>query len=153
MFLINDNYQDSNDSCDSDQYTPFEDINNDSKMDENQTINKDELILMVLINFAKIDHNFTEKKRGFIDSEIEKSSLSEDEQLHLASSYNIDQTFQVDFNIIKGDDLYSVSLMKKLICLSKLEGKISLAEKIYLRKIARELGYSSDDLNDFINEQ
>lgn len=153
MFLINDNYQDSNDSCDSDQYTPFEDIDNDSKMDENQTINKDELILMVLINFAKIDHNFTEKKRDFIDCEIEKSPLSEDEQLHLASSYNIDQTFQVDFNIIKGDDLYSVSLMKKLICLSKLEGKISLAEKIYLRKIARELGYSSDDLNDFINEQ
>lgn len=152
MFVINESYQGNRNNNDDDQYSTFEDISNESIKEEEQILNKEMLFLMVLINAAKIDHNFTEKKRNFIDNEIENSSLSEEEQLLLASSYNTEQLFQVDINLLKDDDSYSISLLKKLICLYQLDGKISLAEKIYLRKIARELGYTPEDLRDFLNE-
>lgn len=151
MFVINENYQESHNNNE-DQYSTYEDISNESIKREEQITNKEMLSLMILINTAKIDHNFTERKRNFIDNEIENSSLSEEEQLSLASSYNTEQLFQVDIKLLKDDDSYSISLLKKIIYLYQLDGKISLAEKIYLKKIARELGYTPEDLKDFFNE-
>lgn len=133
MFVINENYQESHNN--EDQYSTYEDISNESIKKEEQFTNKEMLSLMILINAAKIDHNFTEKKRNFVDNEIENSSLSEEEQLLLASSYNTEQLFQVDINLLKGDDSYSISLLKKIIYLYQIDGKISLAEKIYLKKL------------------
>lgn len=150
MFVINENYQKSHNN--EKQYSTYEDISNESIKKEEQFTNKEMLSLMILINAAKIDHNFTEKKRNFVDNEIENSSLSEEEQLLLASSYNTEQLFQVDINLLKDDDSYSISLLKKIIYLYQVDGKISLAEKIYLKKIARELGYTPEDLKDFFNE-
>lgn len=150
MFVINENYQENHNN--EEQYSTYEDISNESIKKEEQFTNKEMLSLMILINAAKIDHNFTEKKRNFVDNEIENSSLSEEEQLLLASSYNTEQLFQVDINLLKDDDSYSISLLKKIIYLYQIDGKISLAEKIYLKKIARELGYTPEDLKDFFNE-
>lgn len=150
MFVINENYQENHNN--EEQYSTYEDISNESIKKEEQITNKEMLSLMILINAAKIDHNFTEKKRSFVDNEIENSSLSEEEQLLLASSYNTEQLFQVDINLLKDDDSYSISLLKKIIYLYQLDGKISLAEKSFLKKIARELEYTSEDLKDFFNE-
>ena len=150
MFVINENYQENHNN--EEQYSTYEDISNESIKIEEHITNKEMLSLIILINAAKIDHNFTEKKRSFVDNEIENSSLSEEEQLLLASSYNTEQLFQVDINLLKDDDSYSISLLKKIIYLYQLDGKISLAEKIYLKKIARELEYTSEDLKDFFNE-
>lgn len=145
MFVINENYQENHNN--EEQYSTYEDISNESIKKEEQFTNKEMLSLIILINAAKIDHNFTEKKRNFVDNEIENSSLSEEEQLLLASSYNTEQLFQVDINLLKDDDSYSISLLKKIIYLYQLDGKISLAEKIYLKKIARELGYTPEDIS------
>ena len=150
MFVINENYQENHNN--EEQYNTYEDISNESIKKEEQITNKEMLSLMILINAAKIDHNFTDKKRSFVDNEIENSSLSEEEQLLLASSYNTEQLFQVDINLLKDDDSYSISLLKKIIYLYQLDGKNSLAEKIYLKKIARELRYTPEDLKDFLNE-
>ena len=150
MFVINENYQENHNN--EEQYSTYEDISNESIKKEEEITNKEMLSLMILINAAKIDHNFTEKKRSFVDNEIENSSLSEEEQLLLASSYNTEQLFQVDINLLKDDDSYSISLLKKIIYLYQLDGEISLAEKIYLKKIARELRYTPEDLKDFFNE-
>ncbi len=113
MFVINENYQENHNN--EEQYSTYEDISNESIKKEEQFTNKEMLSLIILINAAKIDHNFTEKKRNFVDNEIENSSLSEEEQLLLASSYNTEQLFQVDINLLKDDDSYSISLLKKII--------------------------------------
>lgn len=131
------------------EYTDYEDIKEETV--DQKKINKEKLVLMTLINLAKIDHNFTEKKKEFINNEIENSSLTEDEQIELAVSYNTDHLFPIPFDILKGDDMYAVTLLKKMILLSKLDGKISFAEKIYLKKVTRELGYTPEDLKD-LNE-
>lgn len=43
------------------------------------------------------------------------------------------------------------SASKKIILLTRIDGKITLAEKIYLKKIAREVGYSPEDLEELLN--
>lgn len=154
MLLLNENassnQQYGENTCKDAEYTDFDDITEDEEKQE--PISKEKLVLMVLINMAKIDHNCTEKKKEFLGNEIENSSLTEDEQLELAASFNTDKSFQIDFSLLRNDDLGNINLLKKMILLSKLDGKISLAEKIYLKKVARELGYTPEDLEDFINE-
>lgn len=133
-----------------DEYVDFDDVVEENSQEE--PVSKEKLSLMLLINIAKIDHDFTEKKKEFINELIENSELSEDEQLELAASYNTNDIFQIDFNVFRGDDACIVSLIEKMVLLSKLDGKISLAEKIYLKKVARELEFSPEDLEDFLKE-
>lgn len=154
MFEMSGTNESCQDDCDDNvagQYVNFEDVTDDSIRENDRMVNKEMLVLMVLINAARIDHNFTEAKRNFIDAEIKNSSLSEEELLALIDSYNAGQTFQVNLTALKEDDLYAILLLKKLICLYQLDEKISLAEEIYLRKIARELGYTPEDVKDFID--
>lgn len=130
------------------EYTDFDDI----MEDEEEPISKEKLVLMVLVNLAKIDHNCTEKKKDFLANEIENSTLTEDEQLELAASFNTDELFQIDFSLLEKDDSFSVGLLKKMALLSKVDGKISLAEKIYFKKVTRELGYTPEDFENILNE-
>lgn len=134
----------------SETFYEYEDIAQDSK-DETTINNKDKTVLMILINMAKIDHNITDAKIDFINDEIEHSTLTEDEQLELATSYNTTELFQIDFNVIRNDDQCIIQLLKKIILLTRIDGKITLAEKIYLKKIAREVGYSPEDLEELLN--
>lgn len=134
----------------SETFYEYEDIAQDSK-DETTINNKDKTVLMILINMAKIDHNITDAKIDFINDEIEHSTLTEDEQLELATSYNTTDLFQIDFNVIRNDDQCIIQLLKKIILLTRIDGKITLAEKIYLKKIAREVGYSPEDLEELLN--
>lgn len=151
MFEMSGTKESYHDDNIAEQYANFEDITDDPIRENDQTASKEMLSLMVLINAARIDHNFTEAKRNFINDEIKNSSLPEEEMLSLIDSYNAGQTFQVNLNVFKEDDLYAVVLVKKLICLYKLDEKISFTEKIYLRKIVRELGYTPEDIQDLIN--
>lgn len=134
----------------SETFYEYEDIAQDSK-DETTINNKDKTVLMILINMAKIDHNITDAKIDFINDEIEHSTLTEDEQLELATSYKTTDLFQIDFNVIRNDDQCIIQLLKKIILLTRIDGKITLAEKIYLKKIAREVGYSPEDLEELLN--
>lgn len=134
----------------SETFYEYEDIAQDSK-DETTINSKDKTVLMILINMAKIDHNITDAKIDFINDEIEHSTLTEDEQLELATSYNTTDLFQIDFNVIRNDDQCIIQLLKKIILLTRIDGKITLAEKIYLKKIAREVGYSPEDLEELLN--
>lgn len=134
----------------SETFYEYEDIAQDSK-DETTINSKDKTVLMILINMAKIDHNITDAKIDFINDEIEHSTLTENEQLELATSYNTTDLFQIDFNVIRNDDQCIIQLLKKIILLTRIDGKITLAEKIYLKKIAREVGYSPEDLEELLN--
>ena len=134
-----------------DEYVDFDDVVVENSQEG--SVSKEKLSLMLLINIAKVDHDFTEKKKEFINELIENSELSEDEQLELAASYNTNDIFQIDFNVFRGDDVCVVGLIEKMVLLSKLDGKISLAEKIYLKKVARELNFSPEDLEDLLRAE
>ena len=149
MYLISEKSQSMEYSDKEESYVNYEDVTENESTEETTLTNKETLVLMGLINLAKIDHNFTEKKKEFIRKEIENSTLTEDEQLKLAISFNEDRLFDIDYSLLKNDDSYSIGLLKKMIILAKVDGTMGFTEKIYIKKIARELGYTPSDLSDF----
>lgn len=149
MYLVSEKSQSMGYSDKEESYVNYEDVTENENTEEIVLTNRETLVLMGLINLAKIDHNFTEKKKEFIRKEIENSTLTEDEQLKLAISFNEDRLFSIDYSLLKNDDSYSIGLLKKMIMLAKLDGNIGFTEKIYIKKIARELGYTPNDLSDF----
>ena len=90
----------------------------------------------------------SEKKESLLSDAIENSSLSEDDQLELAQAMSGDKMLQIDFSSLQNDEANSAVLLEKGVEVLKAEDKISLAEKLYFKKIAKQLGFSAEDIEE-----
>ena len=77
--------------------------------------------------------------------------MSEDEQLELAQLMSGDKLLQIDFSSIQNDEANSAKLLEKGVDILKAEDKIALAEKLYFKKIAKQLGFSAEDIEEAMN--
>lgn len=110
--------------------------------------NPEKLIIQFMINLAKVGGNLSEKKETILSNAIESSSLSEDEQLELAQALSGDKLLHIDFSSLQHDEANSAMLLEKGVAILKLEDKISLAEKLYFKKIVKQLGFSTEDIEE-----
>lgn len=113
-----------------------------------QSYNPEKLIIQFMINLAKVGGDLSEKKEAILSDAIESSSLSEDEQLELAQVMSGDKMLQIDFSSLQHDEAYSAKLLEKGVAILKAEDKIPLAEKLYFKKIAKQLGFSVEDIEE-----
>lgn len=113
--------------------------------------NPDKLIIQFMLNLAKVGGNWNERKETLLSNEIESSTLSEDEQLELAQLMSGDKLLQIDFSSIQNDEANSAKLLKKGVDILKAEDKVALAEKLYFKKIAKQLGFSAEDIEEAMN--
>lgn len=140
-------YTQKTNNAEFEDYSDYDDISEEETM-----VSEDKLKLMVLINMAKIDNDFTDAKKDFISNEIENTSLSDDEQLELAKSYNSNDTFDVNLNLFHNEST-KIDLLKKMVDLSRLnQNGMSFAEKLYLRKVGRAFNFTKEDIDSLINE-
>ncbi len=77
--------------------------------------------------------------------------MSEDEQLELAQLMSGDKLLQIDFSSIQNDEANSAKLLEKGVDILKAEDKVALAEKLYFKKIAKQLGFSAEDIEEAMN--
>ena len=110
--------------------------------------NPEKLIIQFMINLAKVGGKLSEKKEALLSDAIENSSLSEDEQLELAQALSGDKLLQIDFSSLQNDEANSAILLEKGVDVLKAEDKNSLAEKLYFKKIAKQLGFSAEDIEE-----
>lgn len=110
--------------------------------------NPEKLIIQFMINLAKVGGKLSEKKEALLSDAIENSSLSEDEQLELAQALSGDKLLQIDFSSLQNDEANSAVLLEKGVDVLKADDKISLAEKLYFKKIAKQLGFSAEDIEE-----
>lgn len=113
--------------------------------------NPDKLIIQFMLNLAKVGGNWNERKETLLSNEIESSTLSEDEQLELAQLMGGDKLLQIDFSSIQNDEANSAKLLEKGVDILKAEDKVALAEKLYFKKIAKQLGFSAEDIEEAMN--
>lgn len=113
--------------------------------------NPDKLIIQFMLNLAKVGGNWNERKETLLSNEIESSTLSEDEQLELAQLMSGDKLLQIDFSSIQNDEANSAKLLEKGVDILKAEDKVALAEKLYFKKIAKQLGFSAEDIEEAMN--
>ena len=107
-------------------------------------------------NYEKNDEVNSELKLEyveFISLIIEASDLSDDEKMKLVETLHTKDLAEIDFSVFKGNDLYALTLIESLASLILIDGITKAVEKIYFYKIARELGFTKEDVSDMLEEK
>ena len=109
------------------------------------------LALKALVNMALMDDMNKEKKRKYLEDRLEHSRLAEDEKFAYLEAFDNGTALKADFAEFKDDPVNSMLLLRQLAEVVKIGDDVSITGKIYLNKIARELGYTSADVDALIN--
>ena len=117
---------------------------------DGSVLNLELLKIQICMNVAKIDFDMHEKEIEFISDLIENSDLEDDEKGTLLEQLHSKELIQIDLSAIKGNDLYSLALIEILSEIIKIDGIIKSVEKIYFYKIAKELGFTKEDVTEML---
>ena len=115
--------------------------------------NLEKIKIQACINIAKIDFDFSQEEKDFITEMIDNSDeLRNREKKELLEQLNDEKLVDIDFNRLRGNILYATSLLESLIAVVKVDNIVRPAEKIYLFKIAHDLGFDKDTIKEMLDE-
>ena len=115
--------------------------------------NLEKIKIQACINIAKIDFDFSQEEKDFITDMIEKSDeLSDEDRMDLVNQLHNEKLQDIDFNRLRGNVLYATSLLESLIAVVKVDNIVRPTEKIYLFKIAHDLGFDKDTIKEMLEE-
>ena len=115
--------------------------------------NLEKIKIQACINIAKIDFDFSQEEKDFIADMIEKSDeLSDEDRMDLVNQLHNEKLQDIDFNRLRGNVLYATSLLESLIAVVKVDNIVRPAEKIYLFKIAHDLGFDKETIKEMLEE-
>lgn len=128
--------------------TDFDDVTDENtQTQDNQNPHVSQvLVIEFLINLSNISGKRTEAQTEQISNEIENSGLDDDTQISLAKELESGGQVKVDFTPLIGDDSASVILLSKGAEILKGFEKVSLAERLYYKKVAKQLGFTDEDI-------
>lgn len=131
-----------------DEGTDFTDVSNENvETEEEQDSNASQkLVIEFLINLSNISGKRTEAQTELISNEIEASGLDDDTQLALAKELDSGEQVKINVSPLIGDDSASVILLSKGAEILKGFEKINLTEKLYFKKVAKQLGFTDEDI-------
>ena len=115
--------------------------------------NLEKIKIQACINIAKIDFDFSQEEKNFITEMIDNSDeLRNREKKELLEQLNDEKLVDIDFNRLRGNILYATALLESLIAVVKVDNIVRPAEKIYLFKIAHDLGFDKDTIKEMLEE-
>ena len=115
--------------------------------------NLEKIKIQACINIAKIDFDFSQEEKDFITEMIDNSDeLRNREKKELLEQLNDEKLVDIDFNRLRGNILYATALLESLIAVVKADNIVRPAEKIYLFKIAHDLGFDKDTIKEMLEE-
>ena len=117
---------------------------------KDEIINLELLKIQVCINVAKIDFNMQESEVEFLSQLIEESELDDDAKMNLIEQLHLKELIDVDLNLLKNNDLFALALIESLSSIIKIDGSVKSVEKIYFYKIAKELGFSKEEVKEML---
>ena len=135
---------DANDTEDSN----MEDAEYEDVTENDNTSSPSAVIIQFLINLANISGKSNDAQTTIISQAIENSDLNDDEQLELAKEMEAGKQVKVDISALCGDDASAAILLESGVKILKASTPISLAQKIYFKKVAKELGFTKEDIDE-----
>ena len=115
--------------------------------------NLEKIKIQACINIAKIDFDFSQEEKDFITEMIDNSDeLRNREKKELLEQLNDEKLQDIDFNRLRGNILYATALLESLIAVVKVDNIVRPAEKIYLFKIAHDLGFDKETIKEMLDE-
>ena len=110
-----------------------------SESDNEDNISPEKMAIMMLINAAKVDRTISKEEKKFIDNEIKNTLLNKEEQEALEASFDNDDLFDIDYTVFENDIPLLEDTLNKIKELVAADGKVSLVEKMHLRKLENDL--------------
>ncbi|MDD2382903.1 MAG: TerB family tellurite resistance protein [Sulfurospirillaceae bacterium] len=107
--------------------------------------------IQTLINLMKIDGNIDDKEVNYIQNFIEKSNLSNEDEMQLIEQLGSSDKIKVDYSVLKDNQEDGLYLLIDLIALAKVDEKFHVTEKMFIKNIAKTIGFNEDDLTELIN--
>ncbi len=135
----------SSSDMNNEDFTPYEEMEEAS-----EPVNIQKLRIVILIDIAYIDNSITHKERDYINSKIEEADLTDDEKFELISYLKDGKGPKIDFNPFKEDNKEGIRLLSEAIEMLKLDRRFTLGEKLYIKKIGKELGFTPEDIADLM---
>ena len=115
--------------------------------------NLEKIKIQACINIAKIDFDFSQEEKDFITEMIDNSDeLRNREKKELLEQLNDEKLVDIDFNRLRGNVIYATSLLESLIAVVKVDNIVRPTEKIYLFKIAHDLGFDKETIKEMLDE-
>ncbi len=115
--------------------------------------NLEKIKIQACINIAKIDFDFCQAEKDFITGMIESSDeLSDEDKMELVGQLHDEKLQDIDFNSLRENAIYATSLLESLINVVKVDNIVRPTEKIYLFKIAHDLGFDKEAIKELLDE-
>jgi uncharacterized tellurite resistance protein B-like protein len=113
--------------------------------------NTSKVKIEILINLMKIDGNIDEKEVKHIQNFIEKSNLSNEDEIQLIEQLGRSDKIKVDYSVFKDNQEDSLYLLIDLIALSKVDKNFHVTEKMFIKNVAKIIDFNEEDLAELIN--
>jgi hypothetical protein len=107
------------------------------------------LRIRACINIAKIDFNLSEDEQKILIQMISDADISEEYKATLLSELHKKEIVDINFSAFCFSEIQSLSLLESLVSVVNLDD-LADAEKIYLFKIAKDLGISKETVAEMV---
>jgi len=103
------------------------------------------------LNIIKIDGEKKAEEYSLFNSMINSSLIDEDLKIELSRKLDSSEIENIDFNLLKNNPEQILSLITNLVLLAKCDNEIHIAEKMYIKEIAKQLLLPEEELESLIN--
>ena len=109
--------------------------------------------LQTLINLMKVDGVTDKAEIEFLKEFTFAGKINAEQTSDLENRLAAKNLVAIDFSPFQNHPDEALNLILDLVSMSKQDGKLQSTEKMYIRKVAEQLGLSQNDVNELLNDQ
>jgi uncharacterized tellurite resistance protein B-like protein len=128
-----------------------DDINIDVVVNQSST-NFDDLKVYTLINLMNIDKKLNAQEKEFINEIISKLTFTDEQKKKLLKNVDSGEKHKVDYSLFKNSPDESIGLLVDLTALAKRDGEFNLSEKLFIKQVGAQIGFSEKDIVELMEQ-
>lgn len=118
-----------------------------------EVTNLDLLKFYSYINIIKVDGIIKKEEIEMFESEINHSFLPDTIKLDLISKVYEKEKTEIDYSHFKDKTEDSLELLRNLLKFAKIDNEFHILEKMFIKNIGRQIGFSEKDIEELINSE
>lgn len=129
------------------------DLNESEYAEFSEVVNLDLLKFYSYINIIKVDGIVKEEEIEMFESEINHSFLPDKIKLDLISKVYEKEKTEVDYSHFQDKTEDSLELLRNLLKFAKIDNEFHILEKMFIKDVGKQIGFSAEDLEELINSE
>ncbi len=109
--------------------------------------------LQTLINLMKVDGDMDNAEIEFLKELTSAVNFNAEQKSDLDNRLAAKNLVAIDFSPCQNHPDEALNLILDMVSMSKQDGKLQSTEKMYIRKVAEQLGLSKNDVDELLNDQ